>query len=303
DYTDGKGKYLGGVPFDTLGFKNDMIKCTVRRSANYTDTIQDFTAGGAGQTFDIIRNAAVVLPGSGTTYMAVCWQITYLNFSDPLNPTTNLAQAHDWKLIIDLNDLGAPASWLAALQLHYGGQQPGDNGIGATTALRGFYSDDAGYSKGATTGQNGPGPCPNGPPPVAVPSGEITIHNIADPAHPLGQPTVLAVPGGWSCFDTAASMVIHVGYHFGGNPNVSCAGPTGTTNLCLSTKAWGYGVTTGFMRVVSACGLLPNADTGFFIGAGKATSAGLSSFPWTCVITQPTGSTYIDWWAHCAVNR
>ncbi|MFO1534469.1 MAG: hypothetical protein ABR586_02265, partial [Thermoplasmatota archaeon] len=90
DYTDGKGKYLGGVPFDTLGFKNDMIKCTVRRSANYTDTIQDFTAGGAGQTFDIIRNAAVVLPGSGTTYMAVCWQITYLNFSDPLNPTTNL---------------------------------------------------------------------------------------------------------------------------------------------------------------------------------------------------------------------
>ncbi|MCA1818579.1 MAG: hypothetical protein LC620_00755 [Halobacteriales archaeon] len=162
DYTDGKGKYLGGVPFDLLNFKNDMIKCTPRRSVNYTDTIQDFAAGGAGQTFDIIKNEAVVPLGTDTTYMAVCWQIGYLNFSDPLNPTTHLAQAHDWKLIIDLLD--TPANIVAALQLHYGGAQPGDNGVGpATVALRGFYSDDAGYNKGtSTTGQNGPGPCANG---------------------------------------------------------------------------------------------------------------------------------------------
>ncbi|MCA1812025.1 MAG: hypothetical protein LC623_08460 [Halobacteriales archaeon] len=155
DYTDGKGKYLGGVPFDLLGFKNDMINCPMRRNIDYTDTIQDFTAGGAAQTFDIIKNEAVVSAGTGTTYMAVCWQITYLNFSDPLNPTTNLAQAHDWKLIIDLSDPGAPSSWLAALLLHYGGAQPGDVGFGpATAALRGFYSDDA-----TGAGQNGFAPC------------------------------------------------------------------------------------------------------------------------------------------------
>ncbi|MCA1811049.1 MAG: hypothetical protein LC623_03445, partial [Halobacteriales archaeon] len=174
NYTDGKGKYLGGVPFDTLGLKNDQIKCTPRRNINYTDTIQDFTAGGAAQTFDIIKNEAVVTTGSGTTYMAVCWQIGYLNFSDPLNPTSHLAQAHDWKLIIDLAD--TPAHIVASLLLHYGGQQAGDNGNGVngitvgpvTIGLRGFYSDDAGnYNNnkagGANPGQNGPGPCDNGP--------------------------------------------------------------------------------------------------------------------------------------------
>ncbi|MCA1811315.1 MAG: hypothetical protein LC623_04805, partial [Halobacteriales archaeon] len=163
DYTDGKGKYLAGLPFDTLGLKNDMINCPVRRSIDYTNTIQDFTAGGASQTFDIIKNDAVVTAGSGTTYMAICWRITYLNFSDPLAPTSEMAQTHDWKLILDLNDAGGPAGWLSTLQLHYGGQQPGDSGIGATTALRGFYSDDAGYSNSVSDGQNGPGPCTNGP--------------------------------------------------------------------------------------------------------------------------------------------
>ncbi|MCA1811368.1 MAG: hypothetical protein LC623_05085, partial [Halobacteriales archaeon] len=163
DYTDGKGKYLAGLPFDTLGLKNDMINCPVRRSIDYTNTIQDFTAGGASQTFDIIKNEAVVTAGSGTTYMAICWRIAYLDFSNPLAPTSEMAQTHDWKLILDLNDAGGSAGWLSALQLHYGGQQPGDSGIGATTALRGFYSDDAGYSNGVSDGQNGPGPCTNGP--------------------------------------------------------------------------------------------------------------------------------------------
>ncbi|MFO1534627.1 MAG: hypothetical protein ABR586_03075 [Thermoplasmatota archaeon] len=153
DYTDQKGKYLAGTPFDTLALKNDQIFCATRSSANYTNTVQDFTAGGASQTFDIIKNEAVVNNLSGSTYMAVCWRIDYIDFSNPLAPVNLQAQTHDWKLILDL---GSPAGFQAALSLHYGGAQTGDVGTGpATVALRGFYSDD---STGA--GQNGFGPCP-----------------------------------------------------------------------------------------------------------------------------------------------
>jgi hypothetical protein len=154
DYTDAKGKYLGGLPFDTLALKNDQIACATRHAHDYTNTVQAFAAGSAGQTFDIIKNEAVVHAGSGTTYMAVCWSIDYVDFTNPLAPVNLVAKTHDWKLIIDLND--APANIVAALLLHYGGQQAGDAGVGgATVALRGFYSDD---STGA--GQNGFGPCP-----------------------------------------------------------------------------------------------------------------------------------------------
>ncbi|MEA3203743.1 MAG: hypothetical protein QOI63_1422, partial [Thermoplasmata archaeon] len=138
---------------------------------------------------------------------------------------------------------------------------------------------------------------------VATPAGEITIHNIPDAAHPLGQPTVLAVPAGWGCIDTATSAAIFAGYHFTGNPAVRCDGPAGTTNLCLATGSVGYGATSGFMRIVSACGALPNADTGAFTATGHASSVGAGLFAWTCDITVPVGPAFIDWWAHCSVNR
>jgi hypothetical protein len=166
-YLDAKGKYLGGVPFDLVLFKNDQLACTANHSHNYTDTVQDFTAGGASQTFDIIKNEAVVHTGSvaakdptrSATYMAVCWRVTYLNFSDPLNPTTNLAQTHDWKLIWDLGSLSQPGVVTAITEHYLGGlARDGAHAGGANAAMRGFYSDDAG-----ATGQNGPGPCTNGP--------------------------------------------------------------------------------------------------------------------------------------------
>lgn len=210
DYTDGKGKHFAGQPYDTLLMKSDMIKCDSDgdptngidnnwdRTINYTDTIQDFTAGGAGQTFDLIKNEAVVPAGGkatetnpykggkpkgdtnvNTAYMAVCWQMSYLNFSDPLNPTPGLAQTHDWKLIKDLQgflkdlyNLDKLASdpesyldnlnqhilkWQLALDRHYGGAITGDNDIplGSNTGLRGFYSQDAGNPKAPGAGQNG----------------------------------------------------------------------------------------------------------------------------------------------------
>jgi hypothetical protein len=167
DYTDAKGKYLGGLPFDTLAMKNDQISCPVRHSHDYTDTVQDFAAGSAGQTFDIIKNEAVVHDGDGSTYMAVCWSIDYVDFTNPLAPVNLVAQTHDWKLILDLEmqedeelfdflDFDDLVDFAALFQLHYGGQQAGDGGVGgATVALRGFYSDDA-----TGAGQNGFGPCP-----------------------------------------------------------------------------------------------------------------------------------------------
>jgi hypothetical protein len=158
DYMDGKGKYIGGQPFDQFAMKNDMIECTPRRSVNYTQTIWDFSPNQASQTWDAISNQAIVPYGSGTTYVAICWKMPYLDFQNPLNPVWHMAQTHDWKLIIDLLD--EPADVVAALDFHYGSQKPGDNGPGPTTSgMRGFYSGDAGYSKGVTTGQNGPGPC------------------------------------------------------------------------------------------------------------------------------------------------
>jgi hypothetical protein len=174
-YLDGKGKYLGGVPFDTLLFKNDALACTAAHSHDYTNTIQDFTAGGAAQTFKYVKNEAVVHAGSvaaqslGTrsaTYMTVCWQATYLNFSDPLNPTTNLAQTHDWKLIWDLTSIpvaGSPGV-VTAVTEHYFGKlaRDGSHAGGNTVAMRGFYSDDAG-----ATGQNGFGSCTSGTLPEA----------------------------------------------------------------------------------------------------------------------------------------
>jgi hypothetical protein len=175
NYIDDEGKYMDGLPFDTLTFKNDALACTAAHSHNYTDTVQDFSAGGASQTFDIIKNEAVVHAGSvatqssrtrSATYMTVCWQVTYLNFSDPLNPTTNLAQTHDWKLIWDLGSL-SPGGVVTAVIEHYGGQQVRDapHAGGASVAMRGFYSDSADSIFNA--GQNGFGSCTAGPLPEA----------------------------------------------------------------------------------------------------------------------------------------
>jgi len=168
DYDDTKGKYFQGEPFDTLDMKSDVIKCipAVVHSHDYSNTIQDFTANQASQTFDLIKNEAVVHTGTGHHYMAVCWQITYLSFNDPLNPTTELATAHDWKLILDTATIANVAETAAVLQRHYGGAVLGDNDNGGSAvALRGFYSLDSGDPKdgGNPDGQNGFGPCTAGP--------------------------------------------------------------------------------------------------------------------------------------------
>lgn len=168
DYTDNKGKYLLGEPFDTLMWKSDQLKCGLAnwewyKTVDWSDTIQDFTAGGAGQTFDLIKNENAVPYGSGHSYMAVCWDIFYFNFSDPLNPTFERALTHDWKLILDLETIDNTAATTAALNRHYGGAIPGDNDVGGdATRLRGFYSQDAGNpknddfkGKGLGFGQNG----------------------------------------------------------------------------------------------------------------------------------------------------
>jgi len=180
DYTDNKGKYLNGQPFDDLLWKSDQLKCGLLnwewfKTVNWTDTIQDFTAGQASQTFDLIKNENAVPYGSGHSYMAVCWDITYFSFQDPFNPTVERALAHDWKLILDVDTLlnmanpnpaiaaAAQAETLGALQRHYGGAIAGDNDVGGdATRLRGFYSQDAGNpknddfkNKGLGVGQNG----------------------------------------------------------------------------------------------------------------------------------------------------
>jgi hypothetical protein len=201
DYTDGKGKYLGGQPFDLLGLQSDQMKCNKKphslanqandgwkRTVNYTDTIQGYESNLAYQTFDIIKNAAVVQQGDGPVYMAVCWDIVYYDFSKN-DPVTNMpplrarALTHDWKLILDVGlggkKGGGPQEIIDALQAHYGGQQAGDQYVGGTNvALRGFYSDDAGNPKGTdfkggtgVVGENG-FPCkgPAGTPDAKKPS-------------------------------------------------------------------------------------------------------------------------------------
>jgi hypothetical protein len=161
DYTDGKGKYAAGIPFDQLALKSDQIECPIRHSHDYTHTIQDFSSGLASQTFDAIKNEAVVHAGSGTTYIAVCWRLDYLNFQNPLAPVWGQVRAHDWKLILDIDDLGAPGSFIAPLQRHYGSAISGDFDVGSTaTGMRGFYSHDPGNARGNDVGQNGFGPCP-----------------------------------------------------------------------------------------------------------------------------------------------
>jgi hypothetical protein len=193
-YNDGKGKYIGGQPFDTIEFKSDQMKCNAKphsalnqannawkRTVDYTDTIQDFTAGGAAQTFDLIKNAAVVPQGFGPAYMAVCWQMTYLDYTNPLVPTSHTALTHDWKLILDVGlggkKGGGPQEIIDALLAHYGGQQVGDQYVGGTNlGMRGFYSDDAGNPKGTdfktgavgVVGENG-FPCGNGGVGPAIP--------------------------------------------------------------------------------------------------------------------------------------
>jgi hypothetical protein len=171
DYDDGKGKYLGGAPFDALGFKSDQIKCNSKPhgpvnqgntawkgTRDYTNTIQDFSSGGASQTFDLIKNEAVVPNGFGPAYMAVCWDMQYLDFSknDPVTgfpPLRVRALTHDWKLILDVGlggkKQGGVSELVDALQAHYGGQQVGDQySPFPNVAMRGFYSQDSGNPKG-----------------------------------------------------------------------------------------------------------------------------------------------------------
>ncbi|MCA1811988.1 MAG: hypothetical protein LC623_08265, partial [Halobacteriales archaeon] len=160
NYLDGRGKEVNGLPFDTLAMKNQAISCTPIDSVDYTGTVQSFGGGSASQTFERIKNEAVVHAGAGTRYMAICWSIDYVDFTNPLAPLSLVATAHDWKLIIDVGDPAGVAGIAAAIVTHYGAAQAGDGGVGpATTALRGFYD---------FSGDNGFGPCPGWAPAPAT---------------------------------------------------------------------------------------------------------------------------------------
>ncbi|MCA1810950.1 MAG: hypothetical protein LC623_02940 [Halobacteriales archaeon] len=159
DYTDGRGRETGGQPYDTLAMMSQSIRCMPTHSHDYTWTVQDFGSGIASQGHDLIKNEAIVHIGAGSRYMAICWSVDYLDFSDPLSPMSGVATAHDWKLILDLGDPGGAAGIAGALLRHFGGAQGGDGGFGPSTqALRGL-SDQS--------GNNGFGPCQSGIAPEA----------------------------------------------------------------------------------------------------------------------------------------
>ncbi|MFO1535341.1 MAG: hypothetical protein ABR586_06725, partial [Thermoplasmatota archaeon] len=136
-YNDGKDK--NGGTDDAQRLKNDVLRCPVAHAHDYTSSVI-LGAGGAVLDPDHpIKNEAVVHAGWGTTYMAACWSIDYVDFANPLNPVAKVAQAHDWKLIIDTND--NPLAIATALAIHYGPQRFGDAPAApATAGMRGFYS-------------------------------------------------------------------------------------------------------------------------------------------------------------------
>jgi hypothetical protein len=158
DYTDGKGKQFAGMPWDTLGMKNDGIFCPEFYHAHdYTSLLYyaDWSPYHVAP-FELIPYASLVHPGSGTGYAVICWELNYFDFSDSLNPPRlERVHAHNWKLVLDLDDFGSPLKWVDALQTHFGGHQVGDAGSGITVALRGVYSMDAG-----SFGENGDA-CPD----------------------------------------------------------------------------------------------------------------------------------------------
>jgi hypothetical protein len=156
-YGDNKGKEIGGQPWDTAQAKNSRLGCTTHHAHNYTRTVLDFSANHAAQTLYPIKNEAVVHNGSGTTYMAVCWTISYWDFLMPLAPVYRVAHAHDWLLVLDLG--GQPKEWTGAVARHLGGQEPQDKGVGTTAALRGIYDESP-----TNAGENGFGPCPTSAP-------------------------------------------------------------------------------------------------------------------------------------------
>jgi hypothetical protein len=162
DYGDGKGKDL--ALWDLLAMKNDQISCPIRHAHDYSSTITNFGVNRASQEearpqfIERIKNEAVVHAGTGTTYMVVCWQVSYLMFPGPITPL--VARTHDWKLIVDLADVLAPTNLTGALVNHLG-PGPADAGPGGPTALlRGLYSESP-----TPAGENGFGPCPTSAPP------------------------------------------------------------------------------------------------------------------------------------------
>ncbi|MFO1534217.1 MAG: hypothetical protein ABR586_00985 [Thermoplasmatota archaeon] len=160
DYADQKGEEINGIPWDRLATKSDALSCPVRHSHNYTADVTDLGNFRAAFGDRLIKNADLVHPGTGTTYVAVCWHLEYLLFTDPQHwpPIPYVAEGHDWFLVVDHADPLGPANVAAALAAHLG---PG----AGTTALRGVYSGSE-----TAAGQNGYGPCPTtAPPPPASP--------------------------------------------------------------------------------------------------------------------------------------
>jgi hypothetical protein len=155
-YNDGKDK--NGGTYDAQRLKNDVLRCPIAHAHNYTSRVILGTGGAALDPDHPIQNEVVVHTASGTTYMAICWRLDYLDFTNPLSPVARVAQAHDWKLIIDTGD--NPLAIATALTVHYGPQRFGDAPAApATVAMRGFYSGSS-----TPAGENGFGPCPTSAP-------------------------------------------------------------------------------------------------------------------------------------------
>lgn len=136
---DGKGK---NAALEFL-LQSRITDCAATlHSHDYTADITTFDANFAATGFDTIKVSDVVHHGAGNKYLFVCWSWAYVN---PGWPVASPALAHDWKLILDVHDPAAPASWLAAL-LHHIGPSPdgrlipgesdvgGDNGFGPCVA-------------------------------------------------------------------------------------------------------------------------------------------------------------------------
>lgn len=165
DYADNKGLFFGGLPNDLLHLGSDAIQCAgTTHTHDYASTVNLFDQNYAAQRLDGIRNWEVVHPGAGDSYLAVCWEIDYLDLDD-LAAGTQTARTHDWLLVLDVED--SALNHTAAILNHLGPLStpglppPAGAGVG-TFALQGLYSTSP-----TEDGQNGSGPCGAGDPPEA----------------------------------------------------------------------------------------------------------------------------------------
>lgn len=174
NHGDEKGDASNGHPSDDLNIHSDRIFCNFEDQANepnegvthshdYSATIDTFEANYAGQSFEIIKNEAVVHSGTGDSYLIACWSILYLDLDD-LDAGYQLAVTHDWILVLDLQDPNPAVNHLAAIAKHLGpfdiNALPPPIGIDmGTFALQGLYSLSSTDGTDEAPGENGNAPC------------------------------------------------------------------------------------------------------------------------------------------------